>query len=93
MVVCRLAAPAGVAAILFTSNGANSQLFATAMRTGHVVSGASARSISAGGPAKRIGNGCDVIASTAWASVSTPVCGGGADECPPLAGAVMRSVP
>ena len=92
MVVCSVAAPAGVFAMVRTSSGSKSQRFATAIFTRPPASGARALTMSAPGPAKRMGNGSEVIASTAFARVSTPVSGGGAEECPPLAGAVMRSV-
>ena len=80
MVVCSVAAPAGVAAILAISSGSNSQSFATATFTPRPASGASVRIMSAAGPLKRIGNGRDATASTALASTSTPVSGGGAEE-------------
>ena len=92
IVVCSEAAPTGVAASFRISNGLNSHSLATATRTAGLADGASARTMSAGAPAKRNGNGFDVTARIAFASTSTPVCGGGADEWPPLAGAVMRSV-
>ena len=86
MVVCSMAAPAGVLAVTFTSSGENSQVLAAKILTGGEACGAMAPSISAPGPLNFMGNWWSWIAVTARDRATTPPPSlGGADEWPPTA--------
>jgi hypothetical protein len=92
MVVCSMAAPAGVLAVWLTSSGENSQVLAAAILMVVELCGARLFSMSAPGPLNFIGKGWSAMASTALARVVTPVWAGGAEEWPPTAGAVTVRV-